>query len=190
VRMGRVGTSLQRVLGVGLLVLGAALAAYAQVPAAAGTDSGAQMMLTSGELVPAGVQSAASEAQESGGVVREIDDPHTGDRWLLVRNELVPGGPGRLVLVTAHRNEYGGATLRAAEQTREAQSLPVIRTGDRLIIEEHTARVDAVLEARALNPAAAGASLDVRLTIGGNVVRAIAMGPGRATLQPKTGVRP
>jgi hypothetical protein len=136
------------------------------------------------------VQSTASEAHGSGGVVREIDDPHTGDRWLLMRNELVPGGPGRLVLVAAHRNASAGAALRAAEQAREAQNLPVIRTGDRLIVEEHTARVDAVLEARALNPAISGTSLDVRLAIGGNVVRVIATGPGRAILQPKTGERP
>jgi len=174
----------------GLLALGAALAASAQAPAVAGPDSGAQVMLSSGELLPAGLQSTVSGALVSGGIVREIDDPHTGDRWLLVRNELIPGGPGRLVLVGAHGNASGGAALRTAEQTGEAQFLPVIRIGDRLIVEEHTARVDAVLEARALNPAAAGASLDVRLAIGGNVVRAVALGPGRATLQPKTGVRP
>jgi hypothetical protein len=30
----------------------------------------------------------------------------------------------------------------------------------------------------------------VRLTIGGNVVRAIALGPGRAALQPGAGAQP
>jgi len=125
-----------------------------------------------------------------GEVVREIDDPHTGDRWLLRRNDQVPGGPGRLMLVAAHRNAAGGATPRAAGVTGDAQILPVIRSGDRLILEEHTARVDAVLEARAMNPAALGALLDVRLTIGGNVVRAIALGPGRVALQTRTGARP
>jgi hypothetical protein len=124
-----------------------------------------------------------------GEIVREIDDPHTGDRWLLMRNEQAPGGPGRLVLVAAHRSASGGATLRVAGETGEAVFQPVIRAGDRLIVEEHTARVDAVLEARALNPAAAGAALDVRLTIGGNVVRAVALGPGRAALQPGAGAR-
>jgi hypothetical protein len=41
-----------------------------------------------------------------GEVVREIDDPHTGDRWLLKRNDQAPGGPGRLVLVAARRNAW------------------------------------------------------------------------------------
>jgi hypothetical protein len=68
--------------------------------------------------------------------------------------------------------------------------IPVIRAGDRLIVEEHTAVVDAVLEARALNPAAAGAPLDVRLTMGGNVVRVVAVGPGRAALLTEIGIRP
>ena len=165
----------------------AASTACAQAPAVAGPDSGAQVMFSSGGLASADnpVQGMQRE------IVREIDDPNTGDRWLLMRNDQVPGGPGRLVLVAAHRNLTGGAALLLAGQTGKAQILPVIRTGDRLIVEEHTARVDAVLEARALNPAAAGASLDVRLTIGGTVVRVIALGPGRATLQPMTtGVRP
>jgi hypothetical protein len=125
-----------------------------------------------------------------GEIVREIDDPHTGDRWLLLRNDEFPGGPGRLVLAAAERNTSGTDATRLAGQAREAQFLPVIRTGDHLIVEEHTARVDAVLEARALNPAISGAALDVRLTIGGNVVRAVALGPGRAVLQPNTGIRP
>jgi hypothetical protein len=68
--------------------------------------------------------------------------------------------------------------------------IPVIRVGDRLIVEEHTAVVDAVLEARALNPAAVGAPLDVRLTIGGNVVRVVALGSGRAALVAEAGMRP
>jgi flagella basal body P-ring formation protein FlgA len=124
-------------------------------------------------------------------IVREIDDPNTGDYWLLVRNDQIPGGPGRLVLAAAHRNASDGAALPAARLSAgEAEFLPVIRTGDRLIVEEHTARVDAVLEARALNPAAPGAMFDVRLRIGGRVVRAVALGPGRATLHPEAEVRP
>ena len=144
------------VLGAGVLLLGTASAAP-QEPAA-------------GELA-------------SGKIMREIDDPHTGDRWLLVRNDQAPGGPGRLVLVAAHRSNSGGAVMQPARQLHEARIPPVIRAGDRLLIEEHTAQVDAVLEARALNPAAPGSVLNVRMMIGGNVVRAIALGPGRAALQ-------
>jgi len=161
------------------LLLVAVSTACTQQPA----GSHAQVMLSSGGL-------ASAETMAQGEAVREIDDPHTGDRWLLMRNDQVPGGPGRLVLVAAHRSAAGSATSRAAGPAGDAQILPVIRAGDRLILEEHTARVDAVLEARAMNPAAPGASLDVRLTIGGNVVRAVALGPGRVALQTETGTRP
>ena len=117
--------------------------------------------------------------------MREIDDPHTGERWLLVRNDLNPGGPGRMVLVGGLRNSVDGVAPRVGEQTVADVPQPVIRAGDRLIVEEHTALADAVLEARALTPAAQGSALNVRLTIGGKVVRAVALGPGRAALQPE-----
>jgi hypothetical protein len=136
--------------------------------------------LTSVETMGQGVQ---------GAILREIDDPNTGDRWLLMRDEQHPGGPGRMVLVGGHRNGPGGVVL-AAGQAAQVAFLPVIRSGDRLIVEEHTARVDAVFEARAISPAALGSAFDARLTIGGNVVRVVAMGPGRATLQVETRVRP
>jgi len=122
-----------------------------------------------------------------GEIVREIDDPNLGDRWLLMRNDRYPGGPGRLVLVAAHRKTSRPQT---AKEKEEARLLPVIRAGDRLTVEEHTAVVDAVLEARALSPAAAGSVLEARLAIGGRVVRAVALGPGRAALEPETEARP
>lgn len=168
-------------LGIGVLALAAASMAAAQSSAA----SRAQVLLSSGGLIPV---SSAVQGRAQGEVVREIDDPHTGDRWLLTRNDRYPGGPGRLVLVAARRNMQGGAPGGAADGA--ALLVPVIRSGDRLIVEEHTARVDAVLEARALAPAAAGAALDVRLTMGGHVVRAVALAPGRAALQPETGEQP
>jgi hypothetical protein len=167
------------VMGAGVLGFVTASMAAAQPPAA----SGAQVLVSSG-----GLALLQSPAQEE--IVREIDDPHTGDRWLLMRSGQFPGGPGRLVLATAHRNAASGASSRMAGQEDEAQGIPVIHAGDRLIVEEHTVVVDAVLEARALNPAMAGAPLDVRLTIGGNVVRVVALGPGRAALLAETGIRP
>jgi hypothetical protein len=182
IRTGRMRTGLKVAMGAGVLALAAAFLAGAQTLA----GGHAQEMLSSGGL--ASVETLGLGVQ--GEVVREIDDPHTGDRWLLVRSDQNPGGPGRLVLVAAHRKPSGGKAVRAAGETHEAQVLHVIRAGDRLIVEEHTARVDAVLEARALTPAALGDAFDVRLTIGGNRVRAIAMGPGRAALQPMTGIRP
>ena len=37
---------------------------------------------------------SAQRRASRGEIVREIDDPHTGDRWLLVRDASHPGGPG------------------------------------------------------------------------------------------------
>jgi len=162
---------LKMATGIGPLAWVIASMAAAQSPAA----RGAQVLVSSG-----GQASFESQAQEE--IVREIDDPHTGERWLLMRSAQFPGGPGRLVLAMPHRNAPGGASVSVAGQPEEAQLTPVIHIGDRLIVEEHTAVVDAVLEARALNPAAAGAQFDARLTIGGNVVRVVALGPGRAAL--------
>jgi len=43
--------------------------------------------------------------------------------------------------------------------------------------------VDGRLDAIALNPAAAGQRVRVRLLVGGRVVRALAAGPGRVALE-------
>jgi flagella basal body P-ring formation protein FlgA len=66
---------------------------------------------------------------------------------------------------------------------------PVIRAGDRLVVEENTAVIEARLEAVALGPAALGSSFDVRLKLGGKVARAVALAPGRAAFQAHAEVR-
>jgi hypothetical protein len=167
-----------------VLVLAAASLACAQSPNAA--SSGAQALLSSGELNGALI---ATEGAADGQAVREILDPHSGDRWILLRNDQCPGGPGRLVRVAADRQALGPAPLRAAIDGEAIRPLPVIRAGDRLTVEEHTAHVDAALEARALGTAAAGAFFEARLAIGGRVVRVVALGPGRAALEPETEAR-
>jgi len=118
-------------------------------------------------------------------VVREIADPHTGDRWLLRRDGNCPGGPGRLLLVpragrTDHQSKPGDIQSGVAQAPGRTQFIPVIRAGDLLVIEESTTVADARLEAVALGPATAGSPLNVRLKIGGKLVRAIALSPGRA----------
>jgi hypothetical protein len=142
-----------------------------------------------------GAQTVLAMATETSGaaqVVREIDDPHSGARWLLLRDREHPAGPGRLVHLgegenPAGRRDLGGTADLAAEA---APALPVIRSGDRLIIEENTAVVEARLEAVALGPAAPGSAFRVRLTIGGRVARAVALGPGRAAFLPELEARP
>ncbi|MGA3371864.1 MAG: hypothetical protein ABSC48_08905 [Terracidiphilus sp.] len=183
-------TGLRVARGIGLLALGAASMACAQSPAA--PHRGRQALLSSGGLnaFPAAVARPAAGELAQGEILREIDDPQNGDRWLLMRNDQVPGGPGRLVLAASRERAAAPAPLRTARSAEQIRPLPVIRAGDRLTVEEHTARVDAILEARALSTVALGSALEVRLAIGGRVVWAVALGPGRAALQPWTEGRP
>jgi len=132
-----------------------------------------------GQALPA--VRGASEA-----VIRELDDPHTGIHWLVVRDASHPAGPGRLVRAAEFRELRGDAKAAGPNPAAGAAILslrPVVRAGDRVIVEEHTKVVDARLDGTALEPATAGAAFMVRLKIGGRVIRAMAEGHGRATLQ-------
>ncbi len=123
--------------------------------------------------------------------MREIDDPHTGDRWLLLRDRGHPGGPGRLVLAARPGIEpvsvrTAGGEQQAISATQGTPFHPVIHAGDQLIVEEHTAVVEARLEAVALGPAAQGAVFKARLKIGGKVVRAVAVSAGPCGALPRS----
>jgi len=121
-------------------------------------------------------------------IVREIDDPHTGAHWLLMRDLRHPGGPGRLVQLESTRHQTLSKPAQAGLAEKDIR--PIIHAGERLIVEESTPVVEARLEAVALGPAAVGSPFDVRLTIGGKVLRAVALAPGRAMLQIDSGGRP
>jgi len=113
----KTGSGLAMTLGIGVLTLLAAPMTCAQTPAVAGPDSGAQVMFSSG-----GLASDENPGQGvPGEIVRELDDPHTGDRWLLVRNDQFPGGPGRLVSgLRLKANLTGVAALRTGWRERES----------------------------------------------------------------------
>jgi len=130
-------------------------------------------------------------------VVREIRDPDSGACWLLVRDGAHPAGPGRLMLsewapILQSRNpgENRQPGSSQAAESSYASPVPVIHAGERLMVEEHTPIVEAHLEAVALGPAAIGEEFEVRLRMGGKVVRAVALGLGRAELQAKREARP
>lgn len=117
-------------------------------------------------------------------LLREIDDAALGRRWLLYRDPRHPEGPGRLVAVS----ESAPGRAHAASPLSRASSAalrPVIRAGDRVILEEHSPIVDARLEAIALVPAAQGSPLKVRLVLGGKIVQGVAIAPGRVGLAPQ-----
>ena len=127
-------------------------------------------------LAPAGTRGmAAAPTYASVHIHCQIRDPHSGARWLVVSNPASPGGPGRMI---------PGNDSAVAEETSSQKNLPVavIHRGERVVVEEHTPMSDAYLEAIAVDAAAVGSPLDVRLKIGGKVVRAVAIAPGRAAL--------
>lgn len=119
--------------------------------------------------------------------LRVIADHNLHLRWLLVRDEKNHGGPGRMVPTGEEPNELPVNSESVRPRMVEAT---VIRPGDRVVIEEHTAKVEAYLEATALGAAAAGSAFEARLRIGARVVRALGIAPGRAVLATDRGARP
>jgi hypothetical protein len=135
------------------------------------------------------VQASFDGTAASGRLVKEIDDPNSGTRWLLVRDKANPGGPGRLERAPQGRDPE---TLERQVQGPSGVGngpVSMIRAGDKLVVEEHSAAADAYLEGVALGPAGTGSALNVRLSIGGRVVRAVAVAHGRAALEAATGGR-
>jgi len=169
----------------------------------AGTAALAQTrgLLPVGEAASLISSTALSNQIPAESIIREIDDSRNGVRWLLLRDESHPGGPGRLVPVAGSApaaslksagkaNSPAGSAHATTAVPGAAVSSPVVRAGDRLIVEEHTRVADVRLEAVALGAATAGSALNVRLKVGGKVLRAIATESGRATLQAETEARP
>lgn len=135
---------------------------------------------------------SSTAAPDPSEVVREIADPATGTLWLLTRDPDHPAGPGRITRVRLSAVPSDGERSRGAGPVSAADSekRPLIHAGDTLLVEEHSALVDARLEARALGPAAKGANFRARLKMGGAVVRAVAVAPGHAALAPEDEGKP
>jgi hypothetical protein len=178
------------VIAGGLLIVAASAAAVAQRREGAGPVPEAAVSSRSAVppiLLPAGE------------IVREIDDAGTGNRWLLERDARHPGGPGRMVraeAMVAQRAAAQGAHERVALGSggttafpASPSQAPLIHSGDRLIVEQHSRVLDAALEAVALGPAALGGEFRVRLAVGGAVILAVATAPGRAIIASGPGER-
>jgi hypothetical protein len=114
----------------------------------------------------------AQESVAGDRAVSEKTDPATGMRWVLVRDAANPGGPGRWLLADSGM-ENGAFSAKKL----------VIRSGDRIVVEEQTAVAKAWLEATALTSAAEGGVLRARIAFGGQVVTARAIAAGRAELK-------
>jgi hypothetical protein len=122
--------------------------------------------------------------------VRVIDDRGTGRRWLLAQQFDRPEGPALLLQMPLSHSCSQFPVADSAWQFTPAHQkpAPIIRSGDSVIVREESAISDARLEAIALQPAATGEVLIVRLKLGGHLLRAIAAAPGNALLADKQGV--
>ena len=141
---------------------------------------------------------SGSRHAESVHAVRHICDPHTGMQWILERDYLNPGGPGLLIPADDIEQSCHRGPSKATQETSHTTSktnysagtLPLaIHSGDRLVIEEITSRLETRLEAIALNSASIGQELNARLTFQSTSVRVVALGPGRATFARGLGAR-
>ena len=171
---------LRAIAGWGWLLVAPVVSARAQT-----TDSAAVVPITT-RVVAATPETAL---EPDGQVFRQIEDPSTGDLWLLVRDPSRPAGPGRLVLARQQMKTQR-AISTGPVQPLTAAVRPVIHSGDAVIVEELTGVVDARLEAVALEPAAKGAQFKARLKIGGKLVRVVAVSPGHASFAPEGEVAP
>jgi hypothetical protein len=137
--------------------------------------------------------------------LKKITDPCLGNRWLLVLDPLHPERPGQLVLthlsnVSASERRSSSNPLpietdsssasqhvgeRFDSQANAPAFAPVIHTGDLLVVDQVTASLHARFSAVALNSAAIGDLLRVRLIpvslanrnpASGRIVKVVAIG--------------
>lgn len=124
-------------------------------------------------------------------VIRSFEDAGTHQSWTVVQDKKQPAAPARLVGAAILPTAGRASAEESGEESLQMASRLIIHSGDSLIVDEHTAIVDARLQATALGAAAQGERLRVRLKIGDRIVPAIAIEPGRAEiLSPTREARP
>jgi hypothetical protein len=163
---------------------------------------------------PAFAQASLARPEPSKQVNREWVDPCLGSRWQLVLNSAHPSWPGRVMLVDA---SGGGSSVRASKHlpskagsagtrgtgwaavsTQADLSLPVIRAGDQVVVDQRSTVIQARFQAVALESARMGEKLRVRLSTGGNaqntsrsaVIAVRAIGAGQAQWQDPNETEP
>jgi hypothetical protein len=102
--------------------------------------------------------------------LRAFEDPSTHLRWVLLKDLDHPAAPR--ILSQAH----GTTSIGPARA-------PAIRSGDLVIITQHTPVADGWMQGTALQDAGVAEVLRVRLKSNAHILTVIADGPGRATMQ-------
>jgi hypothetical protein len=135
------------------------------------------------------VASATADHPSQTRVWREVTDPCLRQHWQWIVDARHPGWPARLVLIGGRDGPADAGRAPAV----------VIRSGDRLTVDQNSGALTARFQAIALESAAPGELLQVRLTLAGDqpygvnsaaitpgpVIRVIATGRGEARWEPR-----
>ena len=118
--------------------------------------------------------------------MRIVDDPGTGTKWVIERDLRHPSGPGKMVVVSGEG--FSGAPRGEHQENQNSQILPVpiIHSGDFVLVIEKGNVLDASFEGVAVSSARSGESVSVRLKIGGHTLEGVAIEPGKVRLLPWT----
>lgn len=173
-------------LGASLVLFGSCVATFSQYPFMARTADlagDASAALATHPASP-GAPGLKRPSRAAGTILL---DPGTGEAWELIPDPRHPGGPG-LLIRTEHRPRPSTPISHPIPSGSPASVS--IRTGDSIVVEDHTEAADVRLNAVALAPAAVGETFFAKLMPSGIVVRAIAAAQGCARLAPLKAERP
>jgi hypothetical protein len=126
------------------------------------------------------VREMTAQSAAGGRIVEERTDPATGARWMLMRDAEHSAELAHWVLADAGRERPAAAGATTTEPKL------VIHAGDKIVVQEETAVVNAWLEATALTGAKDGGELRVKLKIGGRILAVRAISPGTAEMKEET----
>ncbi len=127
----------------------------------------------------------AAQSAPAARLLRVIPDPGAHSVWLLQLDPLHPAGPGRLTEVRAPGMSSDLQGSGVGNPALPNPALSLVRTGDHILIEQHTPQVDSWLSGVALEPAGLNTTFRLRLA-GGQVLRAVAIHAGKARLAPQS----
>ena len=120
------------------------------------------------------------------GRAQSFADPGTCKRWRYERNGDHPSWPPRLVMVSDEVSCSSQSNVNPGMKGQKTEWLRhhtiIVLAGDELAVSDETAALLANLEGVALNNGSPGEVIGVRLRLGGRIMRAQVLAPGRVRL--------
>ena len=138
--------------------------------------------------LPSGATSSLephSNRQALCGSVAIVKDPFTHVEWVAMRERTHPAGPARMIAIPAGsdaKSVLNDACPGKNKWIGPAAPSRMIRAGDMVTLEQRGSGVRAVLQARALGPAALGGEFRAQLKSTGRILVVLADGPAHARL--------